>query len=267
MKNKQFVVFTDLDGTLLDHHSYSFEAALPALNMLKQRHIPVVLNSSKTRPEMEQLRIDLENTSPFICENGGALIIPATEFGTPQEQVINFAEPIEQIIAVLADLRQQGFAFRSFNDMSEADVADITGLSLSRAKSAKQRLATEPLLWNGSDEELLQFEAAVGQRNLQLVKGGRFYHVMGQYDKGDAMAYLMERYRESDPQKQWCSVALGDSNNDERMLELADYSMVIKGVNSDSVLVNSSKPNLVRSNAPGPEGWNETITKLLQNEA
>ena len=267
MIDKQFVVFTDLDGTLLDHHTYQYDAALPALEMLKNRHIPVVLNSSKTRPEMEQLRSDMGNSSPFICENGAALIIPAQEFATADEQVVNFAQPFEQILEVLAQLREQGYDFHSFSDMSQAELAEITGLSLQRAGFAKQRLATEPLLWKGSEQQLEQFQLALHQQNLQLVKGGRFYHVMGQYDKGDAMSYLMTRYKDFDPTKDWFSVALGDSKNDERMLALADYSMVIKGVNSATVMVDSHKKNLVRSSLSGPSGWNETITTLLQTEA
>ena len=36
------MVFTDLDGTLLDHDTYAFDAARPALAALTARAIPVV---------------------------------------------------------------------------------------------------------------------------------------------------------------------------------------------------------------------------------
>ncbi|RLG21689.1 hypothetical protein DRN72_03465 [Methanosarcinales archaeon] len=42
-----WVVFTDLDGTLLDSE-YSFEEALDTLRWLEDNHIPVVFCSSKT---------------------------------------------------------------------------------------------------------------------------------------------------------------------------------------------------------------------------
>ena len=48
-----YLVFTDLDGTLLDHRIYSFEDALPALDFCRKTHVPVILISSKTRAEMD----------------------------------------------------------------------------------------------------------------------------------------------------------------------------------------------------------------------
>jgi len=37
------VIFTDLDGTLLDHDSYSWEEAVPALERCKGLRVPVIL--------------------------------------------------------------------------------------------------------------------------------------------------------------------------------------------------------------------------------
>ncbi|NNC55214.1 MAG: HAD hydrolase family protein, partial [Pseudomonadales bacterium] len=67
------MVFTDLDGSLLDHHSYSYDAALPALTLLEQKNIPIIFCSSKTRAEMDRLRIDMGHAAPFIIENGAAI--------------------------------------------------------------------------------------------------------------------------------------------------------------------------------------------------
>jgi len=62
-----FVIFTDLDGTLLDAETYSYEAARPALAMLKKRQIPVVLCTSKTRAETEAIARRLGLKHPFYC--------------------------------------------------------------------------------------------------------------------------------------------------------------------------------------------------------
>ena len=53
------MVFSDLDGTLLDHDSYSFEAAKPALAALVERAIPVVPSTSKTLVELEKLSVEI----------------------------------------------------------------------------------------------------------------------------------------------------------------------------------------------------------------
>ena len=43
------VIFTDLDGTLLDHETYSWEAARPALDRSEAARHPWILVTSKTR--------------------------------------------------------------------------------------------------------------------------------------------------------------------------------------------------------------------------
>ena len=67
------LVFTDLDGTLLDHDDYSFSAAVPALALLRELHILVIANTSKTLAELEGLKKAMGNLHPCIVENGSAL--------------------------------------------------------------------------------------------------------------------------------------------------------------------------------------------------
>ena len=49
----KIIVFTDLDSTLLHPKTYSFDAAMPALKLIKEKDIPLILCSSKTRAEIE----------------------------------------------------------------------------------------------------------------------------------------------------------------------------------------------------------------------
>ena len=73
----QPVFFTDLDGTLLDHATYDFSPALPALSALKERKIPLILASSKTGSEITELRSLLGlNQWPAIIENGAGELAP-----------------------------------------------------------------------------------------------------------------------------------------------------------------------------------------------
>lgn len=262
MTDRQLLVFTDLDGTLLDHHSYSFTAAEPALQRLHQVGIPVILNSSKTRAEMEALRQRLGNSAPFIVENGAAIIIPAGSLCNDQEEVVMFSTPRQEVIASLHRQRAQGYPFKGFSDMTAVEVAEATGLTEQGASLAQQRIGTEPLIWLGDEQQLQQFRSHLQLDGLQLVKGGRFYHAMGQYDKADAMQYLVQRYGSMDPAKSVVSIALGDSPNDARMLERADYAVIIKGINSDKLTITSAG-EVMRSKGEGPIGWNESIQSLL----
>ena len=52
----KLVIYTDLDGSLLDHDSYSHAAADALLVELEAHGIPVIIASSKTRYEQTSLR-------------------------------------------------------------------------------------------------------------------------------------------------------------------------------------------------------------------
>jgi len=73
-RKRMKIFFTDLDGTLLDHDTYSFEKAHQALEILRKKNIPLVLCTSKTRTEIGFYRKILKNSHPFISENGGCCI-------------------------------------------------------------------------------------------------------------------------------------------------------------------------------------------------
>jgi len=262
----RLIIFSDLDGTLLNHDRHCWQQALPALKRVAAAGIPLILNSSKTASEIRELRQQLENTDPFVVENGAAVVIPADTFGNHSEQIVRFGASRAEVLKVLAGQRAGGARFRSFVDMSDHELAQLTGLDPASAALAREREGTEPLLWEGSEEERLRFDAALCAENLRLVKGGRFYHAMGIFDKADGARFLLDKYREHYQQQYGdqpvMAIALGDSPNDQQMLEAADIPVVIRGVNSNEVQLPSAK-HAMRSLKPGPEGWNNCVLNLL----
>ncbi len=266
MARPNLLIFSDLDGTLLDHDDYRWQPAGPALAKLRAAGIPLVLNSSKTVPEIRVLRAELGNNDPFIVENGAAVIIPAHTFGNTVEEVVNFGATRDRVLEVLGAQRKAGALFRGFDDMTAEELAGETGLDPAAAERAKQRLGTEPLIWQGTEEALAEFEAALADEGLRLVPGGRFLHAMGIFDKADGARFLLNKYREQYRERYGehplVAIALGDSPNDQRMLESADIPVVIRGVKSEEVKLPSAK-HAMRSLKPGPEGWNECVLNLL----
>lgn len=266
MARPHLILFSDLDGTLLDHDDYCWQAAGPALARLKAANIPLILNSSKTMPEIRALREELGNTDPFIVENGAAVVIPPQALGNAKEEVVNFGATRDRVLEVLEAQRKKGARFSGFADMSAEELAAETGLSPEAATRAKERLGTEPLIWQGTEPELAEFEAALGSEDLRLIAGGRFLHAMGIFDKADGARFLLnkykERYRDSNGDVSVLAIALGDSPNDQQMLQSADIPVVIRGVRSEEVQLPSTK-HAMRSLKPGPEGWNECVLNLL----
>jgi len=67
----RFVIFTDLDGSLLDAETYSFQAARPALQKLKKKQVPIILCTSKTRAETEVIARKIGLNHPLLLRMGG----------------------------------------------------------------------------------------------------------------------------------------------------------------------------------------------------
>jgi mannosyl-3-phosphoglycerate phosphatase len=265
------VVYTDLDGTLLDHDSYSCEAARPALVELQDLHVPVVPVTSKTLGEVQHLLARrLHMRSPVIAENGGVIALPNGYFPVlhgyqpAQNYVVRQTAPsYEFITTVLGNIRQQhGFVFHGFNDMSNEEVAMLTGLSVEEAVRAKWRRCSEPLLWQDSATRLDEFRHLTETEGLSLTQGGRFLHVMGDIDKGAAIREMNKLfYRFGLPDIS--TLALGDSPNDLPMLQAADIAVVIRRKDGNYLQMDNFEPAVI-TEQPGPEGWNAFFQEFLQ---
>lgn len=263
-QESKLLIFSDLDGTLLDHHTYSFAPALPALERLKRAKIPVILTTSKTLAEVQELKHKLGNEHPCILENGSAVWIPAGYFflnDAAQTEVLGVpAERIHQVLDQLpGELRSQ---IQGFRDMTDADVAAVTGLPEPDAARARQRAASEPFLWSGTEEEIDQVRGHLEQNGLSLKRGGRFYHAQGKIDKADALQWLARRYgNETIP----LTVALGDGHNDIGMLKAAGIGILVE--NPDGPSVNKQiAGTAIRVAAPGPAGWNVAVQQVLDQQ-
>lgn len=256
--DKNLIVITDLDGTLLDHYSYDFNDAQPALDLLNELDIPVILNSSKTAAEILPIRERLRNNYPFIVENGGGIYMPVN---TDYEVVI-LGESRQQFLPLLRELRSGlKLRFKGFSEMSNRELAALTGLPLQDCENARLRDFTEPLYWQDDEAALSSFRDALETHGLQLTRGGRFVHVSGITDKGKSVAWLRNYYQRQDDGGVYV-IALGDSPNDTRMLECADYALVIRSPAHPPLTINHEK--LLISEHEGPQGWNEAIHKCLK---
>lgn len=72
----KIIIFTDLDGSLLNHDNYSFSEAIPAINRVRESEIPLIIVTSKTRREVESIQQELRIKEPFVVENGAAIYFP-----------------------------------------------------------------------------------------------------------------------------------------------------------------------------------------------
>jgi mannosyl-3-phosphoglycerate phosphatase len=264
------IIFTDLDGTLLDHHTYSFDPAREALEKISTDGIPLILCTSKTRAEIEPWRKKLCNDDPFVSENGGALFFPrrspiaATLAGLERDgyKVVELGMPYPRLTSLFASLKSAfGEKIRGFSEMDPHEVALITGLSEGDAALALMREYTEPFTFSGNDRELERLRAMVERIDLTLTRGGRFFHLLGGNDKGKAVRLVTDAYRHAFPRLR--SIAIGDSANDLAMLQAVDIPVLVQKPGEFYDETAANLPNLVPAPGVGPEGWNRAVMEIL----
>lgn len=270
------VVFTDLDGTLLDAHTYSWAAATNALEELQRRRIPLVFVTSKTRAEVEPLQRKLGTLQPFITENGGGIFVPHGYFPQRLEgarragrfHCLALGRPYADVVEALAATAEAaGVEVVGFRQMSAREIAQNTGLGLAQAARAREREFDEPFFFAGADppriEEFLRRAALAG---LTITRGGRFWHACAGSDKGRAVQKLMKLYREARPggRRRQRSAGLGDSANDLGLLASVDLPVLLPqpGGGFDPEVL-QRLPRVRRGTAPGPAGWNEAVLAIL----
>lgn len=262
----RLIVFTDLDGTLLDHHSYDYFPALPALERLRRADAPLVMVSSKTRLEIEALRQDLHNGDPFIPENGGAICIPesydlpipgkAVKMG-PYHVIVLGKTAAE--ISPLFDRLAEKYPVRALSRMTAVDISRLTGLTVDQAETARNREFGEAFLLDDPQIPETDLEKAVKDLGLRLTRGGRFYHLLGENDKGKAVTLLTDMY-----QRKWgnvTTVGIGDAPNDLPLLAAVDHPFLV--ASPDGKHRDIELPGLTRVPLPGPAGFNQAVNDLM----
>ncbi len=261
------IVFTDLDGTLLHPQDYSFREAEPALRMLRERSIPIVMTSSKTRKEIELYRRRLSIADPFVSENGGGIFVPEGYFPFEVEgrsidgyRVTMLGSPYEEVRRALKEIAASvGAEIKGFGDMTVKEVAELTGLPEQEAALSMQRDFVEPFVCTRDGRILNEVLKEIGRRGLRWTRG-RFYQIMGSHDKGRAVRILAGYYRRL--YGDVVTIGLGDSLNDEPMLYEVDIAVCV--AKKDGSYEPLGIEGIIRADGIGPSGWKSAIIDIIK---
>lgn len=270
------LIFTDLDGSLLDHHSYSFKPAVEMLEKLESIGIPVIPITSKTMAELVPLRKLLNNHHPFIVENGAAIYIPQDYFHQQPANsksvgsfwvIENAASRKTWLQLLRSNTDEFADEYLTFDSIYQQDgvegIAELTGLNSKTAELANRRNFSEPVHWTGTAVRKKLFVKKMQSLGATVLQGGRFLNIGGDTDKGRALRQLESLYLQQAQQSNCETLAIGDSGNDISMLEQASSALIIKSNNHSPPKLNR-RENTTVSQKIGPKGWADGVTDWLQ---
>lgn len=265
-----WLVFTGLDGLLVDPFNYQIKPATSNLEALKSHNIPVIFNSNKTFSELLEIRKMVGNEHPFIIENGGAICIPdgyfKTDYATEKMDgysIYFLSSLYSMIIQKLHRIRaSQNYNFEGFYDWNREEIAKRSGINQHLALLNQQRLCSEPIMWYDTAAQFESFKAELEEYKLTITPANNYFLISGQSSKASAMEILKSKYQK-EHQTNIQVFSLSNSPQDARMLTRADYSSLIRKDGEESRTGYSK--NTYFTKEKNIEGWNESIEHFMKN--
>ena len=258
----KIIIFTDLDGTLLNEENFSFKQIITFIkNLLKLDNFAIFFISSKTKEEMINLRKKMNINVPLIYENGA---------GIYDLKFCNLIkEPLKKNIVLakqkIKEIKKKTNLFlglkssiRFLDSMDFKEVKMILGLPTDEIKFAIDRKFTRLFLFDGAESNL---KNQALEHGLSINKGGRVYSISDNFTKADAFKFVKKKIKKNYPHSSF--IGLGDSENDKKLLEAVDFACIIKNKNKQLNL--NKKTNFIfRSKYEAPFGWREIIKKVMK---
>ena len=254
--NSSILIFTDLDGTLLNRDTFKFDSIKIFLNELKNKNIIIIPNSSKTEDEIKEFNNEANFKFPFISENGSII---HSEF--PDK--IMLAKNVHEIQNIFdkninQDLKSK---CRVISNLTTQEQIQIFGLPENKLKQVFKRTCTIPIKFEGNNKEKLRLKNILLEIGLDFKDGGRVLNLGDRVNKADAMKkiiYMLENKYKSKPK----TIAIGDNHNDLDMLKNSDIPCLVK--NNKFINKDLQIKNLIISKQTAPEGWVEVVKLALE---
>jgi mannosyl-3-phosphoglycerate phosphatase len=264
-----YLIFTDLDGTLLDFNTYSFEKALEILKYIRENNLPLVAVTSKTAAEVQQIMKAIDVSHPFVVENGGGILFPENypgEYARTQKVDGYYLVPLTQQSIKPWDVLDAisskiGIRLQGFSRLTVDDVISLTGLSIEEARKAQQRHFSEPFILPPLKSDLEKIIKLSESFDYKIVIGGRFAHLIHKDSgKGNAVKFLINFYQKLLFGIPLISIGLGDSPNDFDFLSVTDISVLIR---NQGKIHKSVPEKWIKSQKFGVDGWAEEVKKII----
>lgn len=248
------IVFTDLDGTLLEEDGSVSAEALAVLGELRGRGVHVVPLTSKTQRELKGWLRVLDAGDAGAFENGAGILFEGKCEILPGAVVARDLRPVLDTLR-----RETGLPLFPFEEIPDGAMTRLTGLSPAEAAAAREREYDVPFV--APEEAAEQLRRAPLPPGLRLSRGGRFWHLSGAHDKADALRALLARFGGGE------TIGFGDASNDATFLAAVDRAVLVPRPSGVDAALAERFPGAVVAPAPAGAGWAAAVRRLVLDAA
>jgi mannosyl-3-phosphoglycerate phosphatase len=272
------LIFSALEGALVDPRTDSFAGAEEALSELERRKIAFVLLTTRTREEIDPIRRKIGHNHPFVTENGGGIFFPDGYFSLKIPGAVRTArylsvaqgQPYAEVCEALDEIAEEAaVGVAGFHHMSLREIADNTGLRPRSAELARAREFDEPFYFTSADENAIaRFVEAAHERGFDTRRGSTFWHLSSKCDPARAVRTLSQLFREATHIKLRL-VGIGGGQVDLPWLRAVDHAILLPdsggpGESSEDSPENPRRTRaIIMGDAPGAVGWNRAILDII----
>jgi predicted mannosyl-3-phosphoglycerate phosphatase (HAD superfamily) len=248
------VVFTSLEGTLLDEDTFEARSSRSILRRLAAAAIPVVPVTEMTLSEVEPIAREHGMRHAMIIEAGGAIAR-----WTDSSWEIEPRGPEGDVLldAIAAVEARSGADLTVYSVLPDHDATRLSGKSGAMLDGSRERGYSEPfVIERGNVTKVAKAASSLG---FTLRRGRRFFHLCRADALRSAFSCLCDELR--------CdlAIAVGGLPLDAEFLSRADISIIVPRADGtpDPELL-ARMPHARIAPAPGSRGWAKAIEEACE---
>ena len=262
MKKKFIIlIFTDLDGSLLNRDTFKFDEIKKFLKDLVSKGIFIIPNSSKTENEIIDFNQELGENLTYISENGSVINgLNLLNINFPDKIVLSREKNEIQKIFESKISKNLKDKCKFITRMEKKKQIEILGLSNDKLKNALSRKYSIPFLFDGNKNERDKLNKSITKNGLSLQEGGRVINLCDKVSKAQAMKKVIKIFKKI-VKEELITIGVGDNFNDLEMLKNSDIPCLV--FNDKFTMEKININNCLVSKKPAPEGWEEVVKLAL----
>ena len=259
--NSKILIFTDLDGSLLNRDNFEFGSIKNFIKELLSHDIFIIPNSSKTAKEITNFNEELEEKLPYIAENGSS-IHDLNLINSNFPEKITLSREISELLEIFKKNVPNNLKIKCkfLKDLTKKEQLNILGLPADKIKFAIKRDYTVPFKFEGNKNQKEKLQKFIKSSGLTMQEGGRIINLCDKVSKSQAMKNVIKVFKKVSNEK-LITIAVGDNFNDLDMLRNSDFPCLV--FNDKFTLEKININNCIVSKKPAPEGWEEIVKLAL----